>query len=220
MGWSAAAAVVAAIASFASSQISQSQAQSAANAQAEYQARVAEANRQALQNQAQVEQDAARIKQQELDEQRSAVGRQFRQQQGKNVAALAATGADIASGSALDLLEGNIDMYSQDIATNTFQKQILDWETKNKIKTLNWQADVAQSQSSYFRGTINNSGPSVLTSGLSALGAGLSTYASFGGGNPFGKSAGGAASSGAAGATTGVHANTDAYARSIAFNWG
>lgn len=204
-----AAATVSAAATFVSSQ----QQTSAANAQAEYQAKVAAANAQGLRNQAETEKQAGVIRQQQIEAEKEEAGRKFRMQQGQNVASLAASGVEITSGSAMDLLEGNIDLYSQDIGTNFFQQQLNSWETRNKVRNLQWQASVQDSQASFHRSTIVNSGQSLLTSGLKGLGAGLGTYAAFGGG--FGMGGGSGAGAAAGAGKTGVHGSASGIASQL-----
>lgn len=210
MAWSAAFAALAAVATFAGSQAQTA----AANSQAEYQAKVAAANAQALRNQATLEEQAGVVKQHEIEAEREQIGRAFRHAQGKNVSMLAASGVEITSGSAMDLLEGNIDLYSADVGTNAYQQQLNSWETKNKVRQTQWQADLSDSQASFYRSTIQSSGQSLLTSGLKGIGAGLSTYAAFGGGFGGGGSSVGAASTAG---SKGVHGSSSGIAAQLRF---
>lgn len=181
MGWSAAAAIGAALISGYSSY----QQTQASNAQAEYQAQVARANAEALRNQAEQERLAGIAEQEAIQLQKEKITRQYQEQKGKNVSLLAASGADLSSGSAADLLSGNAALYAQDVAENTYTAKLADWENRYKRQTLEWQADVQDSNASYLMSTRSSVGNSLLTSTLKGLGTGMSTYAMFGGGNPF-----------------------------------
>lgn len=181
MGWSAAAAAAATIFTAVGS-YQQSQ---AANAQAEYQASVARANAEAYRQQAEQQRLAGIAEQEAIGQQREKLTRQYRQEAGKNVSLLAASGTDLTTGSASDILQGNAALYAQDVAENAYTAKLADWENRYKQQTLNWQADVQDANASYLMSTRNSLGNSLLTSTLKGLGAGMSTYAMFGGGNPF-----------------------------------
>lgn len=181
MAWSAAAAIAATAISATSSFI-QSQAQ---NRQAEYQAAVARANAQALRNQAESERLSGIAQKEAVEIRRSQLTREYRSQQGSNISLLAASGVDIGSSSAQDLLSGNAINYASDVGENAYQAQLTQWESDYKRKNLLWQADVQEDQASYLSSTVAGLGTSLLTAGLTGAGAGLGTYAAFGGGNPF-----------------------------------
>lgn len=180
MGWSAAAAIAATVISATSSYI-QSQAQ---NRQLEYQSAVARANAQALRNQAEAERASGVAQKEAAELRRSELTKQYRSQQGSNISLLAASGVDVSSSSAQNLLTGNALSYASDVGENAYQAELTQWESDYKRKNLLWQADVQNSQSSYLSSTVSGLGTSLLTAGLSGAGAGLSTYAAFGGGFP------------------------------------
>lgn len=192
MGWSAAAAIAATVITATSSYI-QSQAQ---NRQAEYQSAVARANAEALRNQAEAERLSGIAQKESVELRRSELTKQYRSQQGSNVSLLAASGVDIGSSSAQNLLTGNALSYSSDVGENAYQAQLTQWESDYKRKNLLWQADVQDSQASYLSSTVSGLGTSLLTAGLSGAGAGLGTYAAFGGGNPFASQSGRISTSG------------------------
>ena len=186
MGWSAAAAIAATVITATSSYI-QSQAQ---NRQAEYQSAVARANAEALRNQAEVERLSGIAQKEAVELKRSELTKQYRSQQGSNISLLAASGVDVGSSSAQDLLTGNAIAYASDVGENAYQAQLTQWESDYKRKNLLWQADVQDAQASYLSSTVSGLGTSLLTAGLSGAGAGLGTYAAFGGGNPFASTSG------------------------------
>lgn len=186
MGWSAAAAIAATVITATSSYI-QSQAQ---NRQAEYQSAVARANAEALRNQAEVERLSGIAQKEAVELKRSELTKQYRSQQGSNISLLAASGVDVGSSSAQDLLTGNAIAYASDVGENAYQAQLTQWESDYKRKNLLWQADVQDAQASYLSSTVSGLGTSLLTAGLAGAGAGLGTYAAFGGGNPFASTSG------------------------------
>ena len=186
MGWSAAAAIAATVITATSSYI-QSQAQ---NRQAEYQSAVARANAEALRNQAEAERLSGIAQKEAVELKRSELTKQYRSQQGSNISLLSASGVDISSSSAQALLTGNALSYASDVGENAYQAQLTQWESDYKRKNLLWQADVQDAQSSYLSSTVSGLGTSLLTAGLAGVGAGLGTYAAFGGGNPFASASG------------------------------
>lgn len=181
MGWSAAAAIAATVITATSSYI-QSQAK---NRQLEYQSAVARANAQALRNQAEAERISGVAQKEAAELRRSELTKQYRSQQGSNISLLSASGVDVSSSSAQNLLTGNALSYASDVGENAYQAELTQWESDYKRKNLLWQADVQDSQASYLSSTVSGLGTSLLTAGLSGAGAGLGTYAAFGGGFPF-----------------------------------
>lgn len=192
MGWSAAAAIAATVITATSSYI-QSQAQ---NRQAEYQSAVARANAEALRNQAEAERLSGIAQREAVELRKTELTKQYRSQQGSNISLLSASGVDVSSSSAQDLLAGNALSYASDVGENAYQAQLSQWESDYKRKNLLWQADMQNSQASYLSSTVSDLGTSLLTAGLAGAGAGLGTYASFGGGNPFASQSGKLSASG------------------------
>ena len=98
-----------------------------------------------------------------IDSQKSLLRRQYNEAQGSNRAALGAGNVDMASGSALDVAEGNINRLGQELADNAYNVALKRWETGEQERALNYQADVYDAQGSYLRRTAGNLGTSLLT---------------------------------------------------------
>lgn len=147
--------------------MSQSAQAASQKSQLEYQAAVA-------QNEANLERQKGLVEQENLDREERAMREEFAEQQGYNINMLSAGNLDITSGSASDVLEGNIGKFANDIAWQKYQQEVSQWETDQRIKSL-------EGQSSYLHNTASQLGPSLLSSAMTGVSAGLSGYKMAGG---------------------------------------
>ncbi len=164
-------------------------------AQQRAQADALQAQSSAARQQAAIQRQQGEIEAQNYDRQRSQLRRQFEETQGLNRSLLAAGNVDMSSGSAQAVSLGNIERFAADVGENAYQKALSLWGSEQQAKTLDWQANVYNAQSSYLNKTAGNLGTSLLTAGLSGLTSGLGTYTMAGGrlSNIFGGTGGGLA---------------------------
>lgn len=164
-------------------------------AQQRAQASALEAQASASRQQAEIQRQKGEIEAQNYDRQKSQLRRQFEDTQGQNRSLLAAGNVDMASGSARDVSLGNIERFAVDVGENAYQKALSLWGSEQQAKTLDFQANVYDAQSSYLNKTAGNLGTSLLTAGLSGLTSGLGVYSLAGGSlsDLFGSSSAGAA---------------------------
>jgi hypothetical protein len=78
---------------------------------------------------------------------------------------------------------GNAMLFSQDLAANRYNRAVAGWEAGEESRRLRYQADLyanqteaSRAQSSWLKKTAGGLGTSLLTAGISGLGAGLSGY--------------------------------------------
>ena len=150
-------------------------------AQQRAQANALQAQANASRQQADIQRQKGEIEAQKYDRQREQLRRQFKKTQGQNRSLLAAGNVDMGSGSALDVSLGNIERFSADVGENAYQKALALWGAEQQAKTLDFQSDVYDAQSSYLNRAANSIGTSLLTAGLSGLTSGLGIYSLAGG---------------------------------------
>lgn len=153
----------------------------AANRDAKYQARLAEANAQAARNQAKITAEKGRIEAENINRERSALTRAYADIQAGNTASFGALGVDMSSGSARDVLAGNASRYAEDVAMNSYQKNTTIWETRQNVNAALTNAANYDNQASYYKNTVQGLGSTLLTAGLSGLTSGLGVYSMAGG---------------------------------------
>lgn len=161
--------------------------------QANYQAQVAQSNAQALRAQANNERLAGEIEARNLDKQKEELRRVYDQARGENIATMAAVNIALGSGSSEDLLAGNAALFSEDIATNRYNREVALWNAEVRAGQNEYQAAVYDSQSSYLKKTAGSLGTSLLSAGIGGL-TGFASGYTMGGGNLsnlFGLSSGG-----------------------------
>ena len=154
---------------------------SQANKDAEYQAQAAEANAQAARNQAKITAEKGRIEAENIDRERSALTRAYADMQAGNAASFGALGVDMSSGSAADVFAGNASRYASDVALNSYQKNVADWETRQNVNAALTNAANYDHQASYYKSTVQGLGSTLLTAGLAGLTSGLGVYSMAGG---------------------------------------
>ena len=154
---------------------------SQANRDARYQAQAAEANAQAARNQAKITAEKGRIEAENLDRERSALTRAYADMQAGNAAAFGALGVDMSSGSASDVFAGNAARYASDLALNSYQKKVTEWETRQNVNAALTNAANYDAQAGYYKSTVQGLGSTLLTAGLSGLSSGLGVYSMAGG---------------------------------------
>lgn len=147
--------------------------------QAQYEASVSAQNA----NRARADADLAQAQSNEnlrnMDRQRTQMRREYDAEQGKNLSMLAASGMDISSGSAFDLLSGNADIFAADMGEALRNRGFAQWEGQNKVAGLQHEAQMHDSKAGFLRSTKTNLGNSLLNAGIAgggAIGSGLFSY--------------------------------------------
>lgn len=173
-----------AIASAAFSAYSQTEQQNAAaraqQRQAQYEANVAAQNANRARGDAELAQAQSNENLRNMDRQRTQMRREYEAEQGANLSMLAASGTDISSGSAFDLLSGNADIFSADMGEALRNREFAQWEGKNKVEGLLHEASVYDSKAGFLRSTKANLGNSLLNAGIAGAGALGSSMISYG----------------------------------------
>lgn len=152
-----------------------------ANRDAKYQAQAAEANAQAARNQAKITEEKGRIEAENIDRERIALTRAYADMQAGNAAGFGALGVDMSSGSAADVFAGNASRYASDLALNSYQKNVMEWETRQNVNAALTNAANYDNQASYYKSTVQGLGSTLLTAGLAGLTSGLGVYSMAGG---------------------------------------
>lgn len=117
----------------------------------------------------------------QIDQRKTRLRREFQEKQARNRSLLAAGNVDMASGSALDVSLGNIDRFAADLSENSWQRALKEWETREQVKGLHYQADTASAQASYLGRTASSFGPSLLKAAFNGGTGFLSGYTMAGG---------------------------------------
>lgn len=146
-------------------------------AQKLHESSVVRANAVAMRQQAEVERKKGEYEQRTIDSQREAMRRDYADSAGSNRALMAASGVDISSGSAQDVLVGNADRFASDIGENRLAHAWAGWESRHKVAVANWQADVQDNQANWLKKTSGSLGKSLLGAAIKGVG----TYAAAGG---------------------------------------
>lgn len=98
-----------------------------------------------------------------------------------NAAGFGALGVDMSSGSAADVFAGNAARYASDLALNSYQKKVTEWETRQNVNAALTNAANYDAQAGYYKSTVQGLGSTLLTAGLSGLSSGLGVYSMAGG---------------------------------------
>lgn len=151
------------------------------NRDAKYQAEAAEANARAARNQAKITAEKGRIEAENIERERSALTRAYADMQAGNAASFGALGVDMSSGSAADVFAGNASRYASDVALNSYQKNVAEWETRQNVNAALTNAANYDNQASYYKSTVQGLGSTLLTAGLAGLTSGLGVYSMAGG---------------------------------------
>lgn len=147
--------------------------------QAQYDASIASQNATRARGDAEVENMRSQENLRNLDRQRTQMRREYTAEQGKNLSLLGASGTDISSGSALDMMTGNADIFSADMGEALRNRSFAAWEGTTKVQNLLHEADIYDSKASYLSSTEANLGNSLLNAGIAAggsIGAGMFSY--------------------------------------------
>lgn len=147
----------------------------------EYQAAVERSRAIAYGQEAEIRRNKAELDQRQVDIERTKMRREFEQERGKNIVALAAGNVDLSSGSPLSILEGNAARYEEDQREMDYQRKLIGWTGNREADILNWQKDVAMSQAEFLEESAPTIGQSLFGSTLSGLAAGVGTYTAAGG---------------------------------------
>ena len=145
---------------------------SQANRDAKYQAQAAEANARAARNQAKITAEKGRIEAENIDRERSALTRAYADMQAGNAASFGALGVDMSSGSAADVFAGNASRYASDVALNSYQKNVAEWETRQNVNAALTNAANYDNQASYYKSTVQGLGSTLLMTGRADFRAG------------------------------------------------
>lgn len=139
------------------------------------------AQAQANRRNADMELERSRAAAYEQDRQKTRLRREFNNIMSDNRVSLAAGNVDMASGSAMDVAQGNINNFAADMGDNAYARAMRLWEGREQHKNLNWQADVQDAHASYLDRTAATVGSSLLTAGLAGAGGFASGYTMAGG---------------------------------------
>lgn len=153
----------------------------ATRANQKYQASALASNAAAMRQQADLTRKATEAAQREKDREREALRRAYESEAGSNRALLAASGVDITSGSAADVLLGNAGRFATDMGENRLEREWVGWTGNRQADLQTWQGDVYDSQSSYLKKTAGSLGNSLLSSIVKGGVAGLGAYTMAGG---------------------------------------
>lgn len=148
--------------------------------QAQYEASISAQNANRARGDAEVESMRSQENVRNLDRQRTQMRREYTAEQGKNLSLLAASGTDISSGSAFDVMGGNADIFSADMGEAMRNRSFAAWEGTTKVQNLLHEADVYDSKASYLNSTKVNLGNSLLNAGIAAGGSIGSAMFSYG----------------------------------------
>ena len=143
-------------------------------AQKSYEANVASANADAKRQEAIVTRQKTEIEARAKAKEGERIKREYRSQAGTNISLLAKGNLDISSGSALDLLEGNANLFADDMGEIAYEKSQIEWSGNREADLQDWEADVFDSRASYLEKTKGGLGTSL----LSGITTGVGTYAS------------------------------------------
>lgn len=157
------------------------------------QAEATEKQAENLRKQAQLQQKQGELAAEKTARQRSEISRQFNDVMGRNRSLLGAGNVDPNSGSALDVAYGNIDLYSQDLAHNSWQQALQLWEANQNASITRQQANNTDAQASWLKQSAGSLGTSILLAIPESIQAFFSAYGMAGG--SFGGGGGDAASS-------------------------
>lgn len=146
-----------------------------------YQASALASNAAAMRQQADITRATTEAAQREKDREREALRRAYEADAGSNRALLAASGVDITSGSAEDVLLGNAGRFATDMGENRLEREWVGWTGNRQADLQEWQADSYDSQASYLKKTAGSLGSSLLSSFAKGAVAGVSAYSMAGG---------------------------------------
>ncbi len=133
-----------------------------------------------LRGQARLAEQQGQLEAEAIDRQRSSLRRQYEEMQGANRAALGAGNVDLASGSALQVADGNSLAFASDMGESAYQRAIRNTETRNNTAALNHQANWLDESASWQKKQASNFAPTLLGAILPATGSFMTGY-SFGG---------------------------------------
>ncbi len=153
----------------------------AARKQKQYQAAVARNNAIAKRQQADITRRKTEVAMRAVDEDKKKAKRKYVEAAGTNVSLLAAGNVELVSGSALDLLEGNLNRFADDMGELEFKKELTGWEGRREAQIQEWEGDVEESNASFLQQTAGSVGDSLLGAGLAGVGSFSSSYLMAGG---------------------------------------
>ncbi len=149
-------------------------------AQAGAQADALEAQAQAVRRQNDYNRQVGEIEAQEIDRQKIRLRREFEEAQGRNRSLLAAGNVAMDSGSALDVAQGNINRFGEELGENRYSVALKRWETGEQAKQGEYQARLYESQASYLNATKGTLLTSLLRGGLAGAGTFAGMYGASG----------------------------------------
>ena len=136
----------------------------------EYQAAVAKQNALAKQQQAVLTRKQTEIAKEAADRDKLKTKRAYIEAAGTNMSLL--TNVDPSSGSALGILEGNLNRYADDMGELEYEKDLDVWSGKRQAQLQDFGADVGFNQASFLSRTAGSLGESLIT----GAGAGAASY--------------------------------------------
>ncbi len=135
----------------------------AARKEQEYQADVYASNAQSLYSQANLARQQGEVEKDSIDSELTQLRRDYNAVQGQNTSLMAAGNVVLESGSALDTIVGNANLFAEDVGENRYNYALADWEAENNARQLEYQGDVYDAQSSWLDKTSGSLGLSLLS---------------------------------------------------------
>jgi hypothetical protein len=174
--------VVGLVSAFSAFQQSEAQRQ-----QQEYEAAITRNNAIAKDQQAELVRQRTEADRIAADKEKHKVKRKYLDAAGTNMSLIASKNVAL-TGSALDLLEGNLEIFADDMGEMEFQKELNTWTGRREAQVLDFEAETLRSNASFLERTAGSVGQSLLTGGIAGLTGGFSAFSagggSFGGGAP------------------------------------
>ena len=149
--------------------------------QQKYQADVARNNALAKEQQAEIVAARTEAEREAADVEKNKLSHKYRASAGENMSILAASNLAVGTGSAMDLFEGNLNRYADDMGELEYAKELKSWAGRRESQVLDWEADSLRENASFLDATAGSLGQSLLTAGLSGASTGMGTYAVAGG---------------------------------------
>lgn len=151
------------------------------SAQFQSQANAAKAQARVYEQQARQREETGRVEAQRQDEQKSKIRKAFEDLQSRNRSLLGAGNVDMTSGSALQVAQGNIENFSQDMGDNAYATAMKEWSARQDAERLKTSAANARAQADSLTKQSYNAFPSLLNAAISGASGFASGYTMAGG---------------------------------------
>ena len=140
--------------------------------QQEYASDVAKKNAMASDQEAALLRKQTEIARQAADRDKTKTKRAYISAAGTNMNLITGGNVDPSSGSALALLEGNLNRYADDMGELEYDKELATWTGNRQAQIKDWEADMGFNNASFLSRTAGSVGQSLLTGAA----AGASSY--------------------------------------------